>query len=54
MATGLIGIWMQYDLGCASFGCVTRAAVCILCVIIVLRAARTVPTSVRVKPQVVK
>jgi hypothetical protein len=35
-------------------GSATDAAVCISCVAIVLRAAKTVPTSVRVKPQVVK
>jgi hypothetical protein len=54
LVTGPIGIQAKDDLDCAASGCGTKSAVWILCVMTVLRAARTVPTSVSVKPQVVK
>ena len=56
MVTGLIGILAKDGLECVAKleGCKTRGEVWILCVIIVLRAAKTAPISVRVKPQVVK
>ena len=54
MVTGPIGIPAKEDFNCAASGCGTEGAIWILCVMTVLRAARTVPTSVSVKPQVVK